>query len=111
MDVSNYAIIDVDALNENTMSDSALQQELFAIFFEQSDVYLAQMAEAIEADDAEAWRMTAHGIKGVARALGLVRIEKLSHACENGTFTQAAFESLAKLVAQAREHLETRMAA
>lgn len=82
MDHATEPLLDRDILNENTMGSEALQEELFALFFEQGDLYLAQLADALRDADDEAWRMTAHGVKGASRSLGLTRLASIAALAE-----------------------------
>jgi HPt (histidine-containing phosphotransfer) domain-containing protein len=75
-------LLDRDILNENTMNSEPLQAELFTLFFEQGKLYLTQLEDALRDHDAEAWRMTAHGIKGASRSLGMTRLATVAMEAE-----------------------------
>ncbi len=76
------ASLDPAVLDENTMRDLALQKELFGLYFGQSSVYLATMAEALNGGDRVAWSAAAHGLKGTARTLGFLRLAAATAAAE-----------------------------
>ena len=71
--------------------DFALLQRLWPVFVEEAREHLQEIAAgvlALEKGDApegtlHALRRTAHGLKGSAASLGLIDIEKLSHAMES----------------------------
>ena len=82
MDYSNQPLLDREILNENTMNSEPLQEELFVLFFEQGELYLKQLEEALRDGDVTAWRMTAHGVKGASRSLGLTRLATVAMDAE-----------------------------
>jgi HPt (histidine-containing phosphotransfer) domain-containing protein len=75
-------LLDRDILNENTMSNPGLQEELFTLFFDQGALYMTQLETALRDDNASDWHMTAHGIKGASRSLGLTRLAALALTAE-----------------------------
>lgn len=75
-------VLDTAQLNHNTMHDRALQRELFQLLFDQTGVYLSQLRQAVETRDAAAWRAGAHGIKGTAKSLGLIRLSETATSAE-----------------------------
>jgi len=75
-------LLDRDILNENTMSNEALQAELFTLFFDQGTLYMVQLEEALRDGDVDAWRMTAHGVKGASRSLGMTRLASVAMEAE-----------------------------
>lgn len=78
--MTSLPLVDYDVLNENTMNNADLQKELFELFFQQGEEYMAQLNKAVAQDDLDQWRMTTHGIKGASRSLGFLRLAAL--ACE-----------------------------
>lgn len=99
-------VIDRQALDRHTMGNTALQQELFILFFDQMPVYLDQLDEAVSSADRDSWRMAAHGIKGSSRALGFARLAKLSAECETKTPQAAAVAEMRDLIQETRTSLE-----
>jgi len=76
---SDSAHVDLAHLARYTLGDAALERELFDLFRENADAYLAQMAAA-QAD--EAWHRAAHTLKGAARGLGATQVAALAQAAE-----------------------------
>ena len=103
MDHSTEPLLDRDILNENTMGSVPLQEELFALFFEQGDLYIAQLEEALRDGDADAWRMTAHGVKGASRSLGLIRLASMALEAEQSDPAGDLVALLREAMAQTRE--------
>lgn len=77
--------LDPAALDANTMSNAALQAELFQLFFDQAPSHLGAMRAALVAGDRRAWSEGAHAIKGTARTLGLMRLAELTARAEAST--------------------------
>ena len=75
-------LLDRDILNENTMNSEPLQAELFTLFFDQGTLYITQLEEAFRDGDVDAWRTTAHGIKGASRSLGMTRLASVAMGAE-----------------------------
>lgn len=98
--------IDRQALDRHTMGNTALQQELFILFFDQMPVYVDQLDDAVASGDLESWRMAAHGIKGSSRALGFVRLATLSSDCENGDPDAARLQALREAIDATRADIE-----
>lgn len=69
-------------LADNTMRDTALQRELFELYFAQSGQYLASMREGAAQGDHTAWRIGSHSLKGTAQSLGLMRLAAASARAE-----------------------------
>ena len=65
--MATAAIIDLDHLEKYVAGDSALRDEILAIFHEQADLLSGQFS--IDQSD-EGWRNTAHTMKGAARGVG-----------------------------------------
>lgn len=76
-------LLDRDILNENTMNDPSLQEELFYLFFGQAKLYIEQLEAAIAEDSLDDWKMTTHGIKGASRSLGFTRLASLALTAES----------------------------
>ncbi len=93
-------LLDRDILNENTMSNKALQEELFTLFFDQSKLYIEQLQQAIDTNSTTDWRMTAHGVKGASRSLGFIRLATLALHCEHATPSQADLDRLQKAIGE-----------
>ena len=102
MDHATEPLLDRDILNENTMGSVALQEELFALFFDQGDLYLSQLDEAIRDGDADAWRMTAHGVKGASRSLGMTRIASVALEAERTEPDPGTLAALRDVIGQTR---------
>ncbi len=80
---SHEPLLDRDILDENTMKSVPLQEELFTLFFEQGELYLSQLDDALRDGNTADWHMTAHGMKGASRSLGLIRLATLSATAED----------------------------
>jgi len=102
MDYSEQPLLDREILNENTMDSVALQEELFVLFFDQSDLYLKQLEEALRDGDGTAWRMTAHGVKGASRSLGLTRLATIAMHAEKSDAVAQSLATLRDAVAETR---------
>ncbi len=74
------AALDRDHLDAYTDGDKSLQREVLSLFAEQAPRYIASLARAL--DDDEAWRRTAHRLKGAARAVGARRLADGAAAAE-----------------------------
>ena len=79
---SHEPLLDRKVLDENTMKSVPLQEELFTLFFEQGELYLTQLEAALSNGNAEDWHMTAHGVKGASRSLGMIRLATLAATAE-----------------------------
>lgn len=77
--------LDRAALAENTMSDLALQKELFDLYFAQAPSYLSGMRDALAIGDQTGWSAAAHSLKGTARTLGLMRLAGAAAEAEAST--------------------------
>ncbi len=74
------AALDRDHLDACTDGDRGLQKEVLLLFAEQAPRYIAALAQEL-ADD-EAWRRTAHRLKGAARAVGARRLADRAASAE-----------------------------
>ena len=96
-------LLDAQALNENTMSNRALQEELFQIFFDQTAHYLDMLRESVKTREIEGWMGAAHGLKGAALALGLTRLARLSSQAELAPPCAETAETIARTLDDSRE--------
>ncbi len=99
---SNKILLDRDILNENTMNSASLQEELFVLFFDQGALYITQLEDALRDRDTTAWRMTAHGIKGASRSLGLTRLATIAMDAEKSTPDAASLADLRQAMNETR---------
>lgn len=97
-----HPVLDAQALNENTMANRALQEELFQIFFDQAVHYLDMLKESAVSRDSGAWMGAAHGLKGAALALGLTRLARLSSQAELSPPQAATAEALIRTMEDSR---------
>lgn len=67
-------VLDRRELDANTMGDPALQKELFDLYFGHAAQALIKMRAALAEGDVASWTAAAHGLKGTARTLGLLRL-------------------------------------
>ena len=74
--------LDRAALDANTMSDPALQKELFELYFGHAPSSLQKMADALRNADPAGWTEGAHALKGTASTLGLMRLADAAAAAE-----------------------------
>ena len=102
MNYSDKPLLDKEILAENTMNSVQLQQELFVLFFEQGDLYLSQLDEALRDGDVEAWRMTAHGVKGASRSLGFTRLASVASDAERSSPDADRLAKLGTIMADTR---------
>jgi len=102
MEYSEQPLLDREILNENTMNSVPLQEELFVLFFEQGDLYLKQLEEALRDGDGTAWRMTAHGIKGASRSLGLTRLATIAMHAESSDADARRLATLRDAIGETR---------
>lgn len=78
----NAPVLDREELDANTLGDPALQKELFELYFSHAAQALNKMLKAMEAKDRVNWTATAHGLKGTARTLGLLRLAEVAAEAE-----------------------------
>jgi len=94
--------VDMDHLNLFTDGDKNEEKELLDLFFDQADLSVQQLKEAIEDEDNEAWKKAAHRLKGAAANLGA---NALSDACAeaeancNSSSKNQLFEDIATKLA------------
>ena len=106
MSARHEPVLDQEKLDQNTMSNAELQRELFLLFFDQTPLYVDQMEEARARGDAEGWRQAAHGVKGSARALGLIRVAVVATEAEAGKPEAATVDALREALEATRTHVE-----
>ena len=98
--------IDLDHLARMTLGDAVLEQEVLAMFAEQSTRLLAAMA-ALPADAGA----LAHKLKGSARGIGAFAVAEaaaqLETAIRTGDNPARAFATLKEAVAEVRAAIET----
>ena len=98
--------IDLDYLARMTLGDAALEQEVLAMFAEQSTRLVAAMA--VLPADAGA---LAHKLKGSARGIGAFAVAEaaaqLETAVRTGDNPARAFAALKEAVAEVRSAIET----
>lgn len=97
-----HPVLDAQALNENTMANLALQEELFQIFFDQATHYMDMLRDSALSREAEGWMGAAHGLKGASLALGLTRLARISSQAELSPPQAATAEALAKVLEESR---------
>lgn len=71
--------IDLAHLGIYTQGDAALERELFQLFGGSARSYVDAMRRA---EDHEAWRQAAHGLKGAARSIGAFGVADLAERAE-----------------------------
>ncbi|MEO1329012.1 MAG: Hpt domain-containing protein [Pseudomonadota bacterium] len=89
-------------LGENTMHDVSLQKELFDLYFGQTATYLAALSESVTTRDRRAWSNAAHGLKGTARTLGLMRLAEATTIAEGASPAHALLSEIEDAVVDAR---------
>ena len=95
-------LLDRHILAENTMNSVPLQEELFVLFFEQADLYIAQLEEALATGNPVDWRMTAHGVKGASRSLGFTRLASVAFLAERDGPDPAFLSAIRAIIAETR---------
>ena len=80
--VQGAPVLDRAELDANTLSDPALQKELFELYFGHAAQALGTLNAALTEGDARAWTHAAHGLKGTARTLGLLRLAEVAGEAE-----------------------------
>lgn len=98
-------ILDREILDHHTMQNKALQRELFALFFEQAPNYIESLRQAVECGCRDDWHMTAHGVKGAARSLGLTRLAVLAQRAETSEPSREILADLERIIEMTRTHL------
>ncbi len=70
--------VNIARLESFTDGDRDVEKDLFKLFFEQADISLQRLSQALETQDDDEWRSAAHKFKGAAANLGA---EKLAALC------------------------------
>lgn len=79
---ASMPLFDRDVLDSNTLSDRALQRELFDLYFGQAPSLFDKLKSALRDGAVGPWREAAHALKGTARTLGLMRLGEVSAVAE-----------------------------
>ncbi|MEM9494580.1 MAG: Hpt domain-containing protein [Pseudomonadota bacterium] len=97
------ALIDLDHLNMYIADDTALRDEILAIFEEQAEKW-ADLFDPEQPD--ETWRNSAHGLKGASRGIGAWDVGNLCERAEKmiGEAPEK-FEERAALLVELRQKL------
>ncbi len=109
---SDPAPVDLAALSDLVGDDAEFQRELIETFIASGDATLAQIAEALNANDLPAVRKSAHSLKGAsanirAQALSAAAKELESHAAsENTDACRAQLTSLRSYYERTRDFLK-----
>ena len=77
------AVIDLCHLDQYTLGDQDLQRELLELFRMQLDT---QQAELRQCADPDAWKRSAHTLKGAARAVGAFQVADVAERMEDIDF-------------------------
>ena len=99
--------LDLDHLSRQTLGDGALEREILSLFRRQADLMMERLVRARGGDEV---RLTAHTLKGSARAIGAWRVAAAAEAVE----AEAARPDLSRLsgaVAEANASIEAMLAA
>ncbi len=94
-----FPLFDRDELNGNTLSDSALQRELFDLYFGQAPSLFNTLQLAIASGDQTSWVEAAHALKGTARTLGLMKLGEVAADAEGGAPNAELFTEFQKVYA------------
>ncbi len=97
--------VDLERLVIFTDGDLEFEKELFAIFFEQSELNLIALQDSI--DDPKQWKSHAHKFKGSAANLGAIELSDLSYEAENGSELSSEDKSFL-LLAMNKKYLEVK---
>lgn len=98
--------VDLDHLTGFTDGDPALESELAELYLSTAEVYLDQLARALEAG--EAWRETAHALKGASNNLGARRVAELARRAEHIEPHAEELEALRDAVEEVRRFFAAR---
>ncbi len=106
---NNTAAIDFQHLDQYTLGDEGLQNELLNLFSQQLE---AQSAELLSCADAESWRRAAHTLKGAARAVGAFHVADAAERLEALEFgEEAAYSTGLRELAEKGREFNTALAA
>lgn len=120
---SDTPVFDRATLDDNTMSDTDLQAELFALYFGHAprslDAMRAALADSAAPSSAETtssgalsqWRGGAHALKGTASTLGFLRLARLAAEAEASWPSQERLLRLTEALGQAERVAQAQIAA
>ena len=77
--IAVHESVDWDIFSRYTMGDRDLQRDVVQIFRTQSREYVSDLKYA---SDAKAWNFAAHKLKGTARSMGAVNLDRLATEAE-----------------------------
>jgi len=95
------AILDMAHLRRYTLDDVPLQREVLGLFKDQVKSTVIELQRSCE--DPAAWAMSAHTLKGTARAVGAFHLGRAAEQAERSSDTAEARARSAERVAQAAE--------
>ena len=78
------APVNLSNLREMTDGDKELEESLFLEFFSSSEKLLNQLTQALAEDDFEAWRTSAHALKGTSYNLGAQQLGDYCKKAQEG---------------------------
>jgi HPt (histidine-containing phosphotransfer) domain-containing protein len=81
--------IDLDYLRRFTLGNTALEEEVLRLFYDQAPLYLEQLRNATTA---KAWGEAAHTVKGSAAAIGARRLASIAEMVERLDIESTAAE-------------------
>jgi HPt (histidine-containing phosphotransfer) domain-containing protein len=99
--------LDLDHLARQTLGDGALEREILSLFRRQANLMMRRLSEARAGEDV---RVTAHTLKGSARAIGAWRVAAAAEAVEAAGVTRD-LSRLTGAVAEANASIEAMLAA
>jgi HPt (histidine-containing phosphotransfer) domain-containing protein len=99
-DVRLPPVLDLDHLRSFTDGDPQLEGELLTLFLSTAEVYLAAMADALQAGGS--WRSPTHALKGASGNLGARRVMELARAAEHAAPDAAQLAALREAVDEVR---------
>lgn len=86
--------IDYQLLQEYSQGDLAFEQELLALFMQDTQQYLQQLEQAIMAQDWQTVQEAAHHIKGASGHVGAQAMSRIATAIETHSQQQQALDQL-----------------
>lgn len=101
------SLVDFDRLRSFTDDDPVLEAELFRLFLDTAEDYLAGLASAM--DDAAAWRALAHRLKGAASNIGAHAIAELAAGVERSPPDPERLATLQSTLAATRLDVEVHL--
>lgn len=100
IDAGAVPVVDLDHLNGFTDGDLALERELAELYLSSAALYLERLRDSL--DDPEAWRRTAHALKGASANLGARRVAERALEAEHGAPDPALAATLERLVGEVK---------